>query len=119
MKAEGKVQVVVRSRKVPIDTISYTRPVYSMSGVLIGSQPHRLVLYGTRLDDEHSRAIEEAKKLASSLGMGLEVIDESRSGFFSRFLARLGGNGRSPAVRVPSPPAMVNSDQATTFARGC
>ncbi len=119
MKAEGKVQVVVRSRRVPVGTFSYSTPFYSASGVLVGSQPHRSVLYGISLDEENRRTIEEAQKLASNLGMGLEVIDESTSGFLSRFLSRLGGNDRSPAVLVPSLPSIAAPDPSQGLPHGC
>jgi hypothetical protein len=119
MKAESVVQVVVRSRRVPIGTVIRTQPVYSANGVLVGSHPSTFVLYGTSLDGEHRRAIEEAQKLACSLGMELEVVDESRSGLLSRFLSRFGINGRSPAVVVPPSPAMAASDPSPTVPNGC
>ncbi len=120
MKAEGRVQVVVRSHRVPIGTTFHHVPIYSASGVFLGSQPSRVVLYGTSLDEDHRRSIEEAQKLASSLGVGLEVVDESRSGFLTRLVSRLGGNGaKYPAILVSPSPAMVASAPTPALAHGC
>jgi hypothetical protein len=120
MKSEGKVRVLVRSRKVPVGTIFHSQPVYSASGVLVGSKPSRFVLYGRSLDDDHRRTIEEAQKLASNLGLGLEVVDESRSGPLSRLLSRFARSGPwYPSIVVSPSPIMVPSDQSPAFSHGC
>ena len=107
MMDSGKVRVVVRSRKVPVATVVHAVPLYSSSGVPLGSRLSRLVLFGASYDQEHLRTIEEAKKLASNLGLGLEVVDESRSGLFTRVLTRFGLNGtRHPSVVISMPRSM-------------
>ncbi len=120
MRPEGRVQVVVRSRRVPIGTISHVEPIYSMSGVQLGSVPSRLVLYGTSLDEEHQHAIDEAQKLACNLGLGLEVVDESRSGLLGRFMSRIGlSDSRSPTVVVSPAPTAVSPDPSPVAGYGC
>lgn len=105
MKAEGKVQVVVRSRKVPIGTGYHTAPFYSLSGVRVASRASRFVVYGTSLDGEQLRAIDEGQRLACNLGLELEVVDESRSGRLRRMLSYLGVNVSRGADFVVSPSA--------------
>jgi hypothetical protein len=120
MNPEGKVQVVVRSRRVPIGTVLRTEPVYSLSGLLVGYRPIRSVLFGTSLDEDHRRTIEEAQKLAHSLGMGLEVVDESKSGLLSRFRSALGrGVFRYPSVVVSPSNEMMTSDTPSSLSNGC
>lgn len=105
MSQGGKVQVKVRSRRVPMAVFHRTEPIYSTSGVLVGHRPVTEVLYGTRLDDEHRRTIEGAQRLATYLGLGLEIVDESKLGVLGSLVSRLtGGRGRLPAV-VVSPSA--------------
>ncbi len=120
MKPEGKVQVLVRSRRVPIGTISHTKPIYSMSGVHLGSVPSRLVLYGTSLDEEHQHTVDEAQKLACSLGLGLEVVDETKSGLLGWVMSGLGlGGSRSPKVIVSPAPIAGAPDSSPSLGYGC
>jgi hypothetical protein len=120
MKPEGKIQVLVRSRKVPVGTFLRTEPVYSTSGLLVGYTPITRVLYATSLDQAHRKTIEEAQKLASSLGLGLEVVDESRSGIFARLFSRLNRNGsRYPSVVVSPPMAKATSETSLPLPNGC
>ena len=118
MKSEGKLRVVIRSRKVPIGTMFHTEPVYSTSGVLVGSKPSRLVLYGRILDAGHRRAIQEAEKLASNLGLGLEVVDEARSGLLSRFFSRV-GRGRYHSVVLFPQPTVDSALPSSALSHGC
>jgi hypothetical protein len=108
----GTVQVVVRSRKVPVGTVMRTEPVYSTSGLLVGWKPRRLVLYGRSLDDGHRRTVEEAEKLACSLGLELEVVDRSGSGPFNRFLSWFGRSGpRHPSIVISPSSVMASLSQ--------
>jgi len=101
MSLNSKVKVVVRSRKVPVRTVDFSLPSYSPSGVFIGLQTRRAVLYDTSLDATHRKAIEEGRRLSDTLGLQLEVVDASKSGLFARVLAMLGRNGLDhPAVVV-------------------
>lgn len=92
MISEGKVRVVVRSRKVPIGTIDFREPIYSGStaGLLVGARRNRLVLYGSVLDEQHRRAIEEGDRISRSLGLQLEIVDASKQGILRRLLSSLG-----------------------------
>lgn len=119
MKAEGRVQVVVRSRRVPVGTISRTEPIYSASGVLVGSVPTQFVLYGRALDEEHRRAIDEGQRLACNLGLEFEVVDESKTGLFRRMLSFLGGNGSGNASVVVSPSTRGRPDPPQALTQRC
>lgn len=100
MSSNGKVQVLVRTRRVPIGTATLTTPIYSMSGVFLGSTTSRIVLYGTQLDESHRNAIRESHKLSRKLGLDLEVVD-AKSGPLGRLLSLLRrGISRQPAFLV-------------------
>jgi hypothetical protein len=99
--SEGKVQVVVRSRKMPAETIELNLTRMSYPGTLVAKQRNRAILYRDVLDDEHRRAIQEGRRLADELGLRLEVVDESRSSFFRRVLSSLGrGSPSSPKLVI-------------------
>ena len=101
MSSDGKVQVVVRSRRVPVRTVDFSVPVFSASGIFMGTRSNRLVLYGSALDDTHRRAIEEGQKLSCNLGLDLEVVDTSKSGLFRRILSSFSlGGSELPALKV-------------------
>ena len=104
MSSEGKVKVVVHSRRVPLRTVDYIQPVFSPSGVYMGTRNNRLVVYGTSLDQDQKRAIQEGKRLSCKLDFDLEVVDRARSGFLSRIssFGRL-SSPRPTVVVSPSP----------------
>jgi hypothetical protein len=119
MNPDGKVQVKVRSRRVPVATFQRTEPFYSSSGVLVGYKPVTHVLFGNSLDQEHRRTIAEAQRLASSLGLGLEVVDDSRLGILGRLLSRFnGGIPRHPAVVVSPPTDEMPTDPSPVLTNG-
>ena len=106
MSYEGKVRVLVKSRKVPDGIVNLRQTTYSFSGIPIATRTDHKVLYNYVLDEEHQRAIEEARKLAGSLSLGLEVIDSGKQGFLGRLLSSFGrGGAGNPTIEV-SPPAM-------------
>jgi len=106
MTSRGKVQVVVASRRVPTRTVSISQPIYTMSGIRIGFQKDLRVVYGSELDREHRRAIEEGRSLANRLGLELEVVDRSKAGVFGRIRSSLGGG-------LPRGPTLVVSLQSS------
>jgi hypothetical protein len=116
MSPDGKVQVKVRSRKVPIATINRTEPIYSTSGVLVGYKPVTQVLFGTSIGQEHRRTIEAAQRLACTLGLDLEVVDDSKSGFFSRLASRFSRVSTGHPAVVISPQADELADPPPVFA---
>jgi hypothetical protein len=120
MSPDGVVQVKVRSRKVPIATLHRTEPIYSASGVLVGHRPVTQVLFATSLDQDHRRTIDEAQRLASSLGLSLEVVDRSKSGLFGRLISRFSrGSARYPEVVVSPPADELLADSPPALAHGC
>lgn len=104
MSPEGKVQVLVRSRRVPIRTADFSQPMFSPSGVFIGTRNNRLVIYGSSLDQGQERAIQEGRRLSCKLDFDLEVVDRASRGFLSRMMS-LGRRTARPAVVVSAPPA--------------
>ena len=114
MSSDGKVRVIVTSRKVPIRTIELRRPLYSQSGLLVGTQTSQAVLYENSFDDSHLRAIEEAKKLSCNIGLDLEVVDRSTWNPLRRVVsALLSRHATSPSV-VLTPLSGVDLDSAET-----
>jgi len=113
MSSDGRVRVVVRSRKVPADLVEFHLKMYSPSGIPLGTRRNRQVLYRYVLDEDHQRTIEEASELARRLCLDLEVVDSGKQGFLGRLLSSLGRMGASnPTVVVSPPVAAVNSDSA-------
>ena len=102
---EGKVQVVVRSRRVPTGTLDFCEPIYSGSttGLLVGARRNRLVLYGSILDEQDRRAIEEGNRISRNLGLQLEVVDASKQGILRRLLSSLGRNTPHGPTLVVAP----------------
>lgn len=96
MSQEGKVSVIVKSRRVPVRTVTLWRPIYSTSGLLVGSQVQRRVVYGSAFDESHAQAIKEGKKLSCNLDLGFEVVDRSKLGPLRRLALRFLG---SPEVK--------------------
>jgi len=118
MSEDGKVRVVVRSRKVPADVFEFHRTLYSPSGIPMGTKTSRQVLYRYVLDEDHQRTIEEASKLARSLCLDLEVVDSGRQNLLGRLLSSLGRKGASNPVVVVSPStASMASDSAAMTQR--
>ena len=113
MSSEGKVRVVVRSRKVPEGVVVFNQTLYSPSGIPMGTRVTRNVMYRYVLDEDHQRTIEEASKLASRLCLDLEVVDSGKQGLLARLLSSLGRRGGSNTTVVVSPPsAAVTPDSS-------
>jgi len=113
MSSDGKVRVVVRSRKVPADVVEFYQKMYSPSGFPMGTRRSRQVLYRYVLDEDYQRTIEEASELARRLCLDLEVVDSGRQGFLGRLLSSFGRGGASNTTVLVSPPlAAVNSDSS-------
>jgi electron transfer flavoprotein alpha/beta subunit len=105
----GKATVFVKSRKVPVGVVTVHRPVYSSHGVLAGVDSRQVVIYDTRLDPSHLRAVEEARRLSRDLGMELKVVDLSSSNPIMRLVSALAGRGaRNPSLILS--PALANDD---------
>lgn len=101
MNSFGKVRVHVKSRKVPAGMVQLHQTTYLLSGIPITTRTVHKVLYDYVLGEDHQRAIEEARRLAGSLCLDLEVIDSGKQGFFSRMLSTLGrGGGEGPSIEV-------------------
>jgi len=111
MNQDGKVRVVVRSRRAPARLFEQSQTMYTPSGIPMGRMSNRSVLYDYVLDEDHLRTIEEARKLARSLCLDLEVVDSGKQGLFGRLLSSFGRRGANPPSVVVSPPsAPMTSD---------
>ncbi len=103
MSAEGKVRVLVRSRRVPSGITEFSVPEFAPSGVLMGTRRNRAVLYDYVLDGDQKKAIEEGHRLSRSLGLELEVVDRSRMGVLGRITAAFGRNGSNGPTLIITP----------------
>ena len=111
MSPDGKVRVVVRSRRVPARLFELNQTMYSVSGIRLGTRTNRRVLYSYILDEDQKRTIDEARKLAQSLCLDLEVVDSGKRGIFARILSSVGRNGaKAPSVVVSPPSTSMTSD---------
>lgn len=104
MKSDGKVKVVVKSRRVPAGTVDVSGSVFSPSGFLLGTRKDRMIRYDYVLDGEHQVAIEHAQKISDDLGLNLEIIDAGRHGVITRLFSSIGlrRGGRPTIVVSPS-----------------
>ena len=104
MRPGGTVRVAVSPRRFPVGTTVVEAPVFTASGHLVGHRTDRIVLYDSRLDEEHQRALEEAQRISRMLCLDLEVVPSTRWGLFGRILASLGlgGLGRPTIMVSPS-----------------
>jgi hypothetical protein len=101
MNSEGKVRVVVNSQRVAVGTTTFSWPIFSTSGIYIGTTRNRVVLYDSRLNDEQIRAIDEGQRVSRDLGLRLEVVDRSKSNFKTRIRSFLGfADSRRPELLV-------------------
>lgn len=114
--SDGRVKVVVRSKKVPMRVIELAnRPVMRVgavaapAGVPTHPGPHgkRAVVFEYVLDDGHKRAIEEGRRLARTLGLELEVVDSAKKGPFGKAISLLGSRSGGPSI-VVSPSSKSN-----------
>jgi hypothetical protein len=118
MSPDGKVRVVVRSRKVPADVVEFRQTMYSPSGIPMGTKTNRQVLYKYVLDDEYQRTIEEATRLARSLCLDLEVVDSAKQGLLGRLFSSLGGRGASAPAVVVSPSSTAVTEPSPALSHG-
>lgn len=101
MSTNGKVRVVVRSRQVPARTVEFT--AYPVGSFYSRGVTRRAVVFEPVLDDGQRKAVEEGGRVAHSLGLELEVVDQSKLGFLRRALSSLKGNGSGGVRMVVSP----------------
>ncbi len=119
MSREGRVQVVVRSRQVPSRTVEFPSRQMLPTGGRYGAGLERGVVFESVLDDEHRKAIEEGRRLACSLGLALEVVDQSKLGLFRRMLSSLRGSEPAGVSVVVSPlPAGAQMGPPHAMAQG-
>jgi hypothetical protein len=102
MSASGKVRVVVRSRKEPVGTAVFGRPVFTSHGIF-GTEQRRVILYRSRYEPHDEKAIQEGQRLSSDLGFDLEVVDLGNSNPFKRLALALQRASR-PITIVSAPP---------------
>jgi hypothetical protein len=119
MSPDGKVRVVVRSRKVPDSVVELRQTMYSPSGIPMGTTTNRQVLYRYVLDENHQKTIAEASKLAQSLCLDLEVVDSGKQSLFGKLLSSFGRSGASTPTIVVSPPSTaMASDSSPVLTQG-
>jgi hypothetical protein len=122
MSFTGKVRVMVRSRRVPVETAVIGRPIITPHG-MFGTVPKRTIVYRTKFDQSDEEAIQEGRRLSSDLGLDLEVVDLSRLNPFRR-LASSFRLGSVPITIIPAPgfaqaDSMVSSAEADGTGAEC
>ena len=91
----------------PTGVVQLRQTIYSISGIPMATSIDHRVRYDYVLDKDHQRAIEEARKLAGSLCLGLEIIDSGKQGLFGRLWSSFSrGGAGNPTIEV-SPPSMA------------
>jgi hypothetical protein len=84
--SNGKLQIVVRSRKVLVRIEKFDVPVMTQDGRVRFFNKGTLKVYDYVFDDAQSRALRETRELASRSGLTLEVTDLTRQGLLTRML---------------------------------
>ncbi|MDA4125470.1 MAG: hypothetical protein OK438_08535 [Thaumarchaeota archaeon] len=107
MSPYGKVSVLVKSRRVPVRTVTLVRPIYSSSGLFLGSQTQQAVVYDTAFDESHAKAIREGRRLSCNLSLDFEVVDRSKVSPFRRLLSRFARSAEEGPSLVLSPSSAV------------
>ncbi len=79
----GKLRVFVRSRRVPVGITEFTR-LQPITHNVAGTVRARTLVYENVLDDSQARLVAEAKRLADSSGLDLELVDLGRMGLIRR-----------------------------------
>ena len=113
MSSEGKVQVMVRSSKVPNGIMEVSVPLFSASGFPIGVRRNRVVLYDSTFANDHLRAIEEGQRLSYRLGLKLEIVDLSRSSFLRRLISVFGRSAHEQLNLVVTPYSHQSSEDVS------
>lgn len=89
----GQLRLFVKSQKVPIGIMEFSRPTTSGLWAL-SQQSTRAVVYGQMLDETQARLVEDARRLSEKSGLCLEVVDLSKMSFLRRvFWSRIVGAG--------------------------
>lgn len=121
MSETGPVRLLVKSRRVAVGTTLIEDPVYTLFGTRVSLTQRRGIVFEQVYDEAQRKAIAEAKRLSCSLGLPLDVIDISSSGFFRRAISRiLGWNGsllilpeRLPSIETPIEPEKGSMQEET------
>jgi hypothetical protein len=98
MSRGGQVRVLVESRQVPVRVLEFQRPVFSASGLLMGTETSRGLVYATSLDDSHRKAIEEGKRLSRNLGLDLKVVDRKNLNPLRRLFSGISSVDPKPSL---------------------
>lgn len=104
MSVGGRVRIVVKSRRVPSRVIEVNTAHYLLFGNHF-LESKRVVLYEWVLDDEYLKMIDEGRRLACALGLGVEIVDCSKLSLFRRMLLYLGDHGFGSVKMVVSLPS--------------
>ena len=86
--SNGRLRAVVRSSRVPVGLALFTMPAPSPPGSFMTTSV-RSVLYANVLDESQQRLLDDAKRLAQSSGLDLEVVDLGRQNLLRRAVSRV------------------------------
>jgi hypothetical protein len=96
--SRGKIVVVVRSERSPVETYRTSFPDYLANVAVARSftTAGRLVRYDYVLNSEQERLVHEAKLAATRLGVDVEIRDLSKESALGKIWSRLARGSRSP-----------------------
>ena len=113
--SNGKLQLVVRSKKVLARTERFDVPVMMQDGRVSFINRGTLKVYDYLFDATQEKALREARDLACRSGMTLEVTDLTRQSPFRR-IARLLLGRNSPLWSAPNLIVGLTPASTTTVA---
>jgi len=98
----GKLRLFIKSKKVPVRMTEFSRPT-AIGPWIVSHSPVRAVVYESILDDSQTRLVADAKRLADSSGLDLEVVDLAKMGLLRRTVwARLVGPSLTGTFSAPA-----------------
>jgi hypothetical protein len=95
--SNGKLQIVVRSRKVLVRIEKFDVPVMTQDGRVSFINRGTLKVYDYVFDEAQARALRETRELANKSGLALKVTDLTRQSLLRRTLRSALGKGGSQA----------------------
>jgi hypothetical protein len=87
--SNGKLQIVVRSKKVLVRIERFDVPVMTQDGRVSFINRGTLKVYDYLFDEAQERALRETRELANKEGLALEVTDLTRRSLFRRVVGSL------------------------------
>ena len=109
MTNHPKLRLVVRSEKMT-RIVEFEVPLMSVYGK-VGVTKKRAMVYDYVLDERQSDAVGQARELASSFGIPLEVTDLAQENALKRMIRLVSGRGGRAVLPQLTPPSLKMTER--------